>query len=324
MKYRTKSFDPIGIVVFLAIMGILILLVVSIISNAINTSNKIDEGVIVDKNYSASYVLYTYSDSKNTTIRIPYTVLESYSFTIRGEKNGESVEYTFSVTEDEYPQYNIGDYYKRYGNWKIKAATGLFFKRTQAGNILEVIPDGVMCWVRCWDLAASEKTEKGDSAYTAGVLVGKRKNGRYIVADVINRQMSAADVRSTIKLTAQSDKAKYKRVRVHLPQDPGQAGKEQAESYIKFLSRFDVVARLESGSKQSRAEPMAAQWQAGNFDILHGDWNEEYLTQLENFPDGKFKDMVDASANAFSEIEISAKVTYYKYSSKTLAYRSSK
>lgn len=86
MKYRTKSFDPIGIVVFLAIMGILILLVVSIISNVINTSNKIDEGVIVDKNYSASYVLYTYSDSKNTTIRIPYTVLESYSFTIRGEK----------------------------------------------------------------------------------------------------------------------------------------------------------------------------------------------------------------------------------------------
>lgn len=191
-----------------------------------------------------------------------------------------------------------------YGNWKIKAAAGLFFKRTQVGNILEVIPDDVICWVRSWDLAASEKDDKGDPAYTAGVLIGKRKNGRYIVADVINKQMSAADVRSTIKLTAQSDKAKHKRVRVRLPQDPGQAGKEQAESYIKFLSGFDVVARLESGSKQSRAEPMAAQWQAGNFDILHGAWNEEYLTQLENFPDGKFKDMVDASANAFSEIEI--------------------
>lgn len=191
-----------------------------------------------------------------------------------------------------------------YGNWKIKAAAGLFFKRTQVGNILEVIPDDVICWVRSWDLAASEKDDKGDPAYTAGVLIGKRKNGRYIVADVINKQMSAADVRSTIKLTAQSDKAKHKRVRVRLPQDPGQAGKEQAESYIKFLSGFDVVARLESGSKQSRAEPMAAQWQAGNFDILHGAWNEEHLTQLENFPDGKFKDMVDASANAFSEIEI--------------------
>lgn len=190
------------------------------------------------------------------------------------------------------------------GNWKIKPSAGLFFKRSQVGEILEVIPDDVVCWVRCWDLAASEKTDKGEPAYTAGVLMGKRKNGRYIVADVINKQMSAQDVRATIKLTAQADRAKYKRVRIRLPQDPGQAGKEQAQSYIKFLSGFDVTTVAESGSKQSRAEPMAAQWQAGNFDIVHGPWNDEYLHQLENFPDWKFKDMVDASANGFTEIEL--------------------
>lgn len=190
-----------------------------------------------------------------------------------------------------------------HGNWKIKAAAGLFFKRTQLGDILERIPEDVVRWVRCWDLAATEKTDKGDPAYTAGVLIGKRKNGRYIVADVINKQMAASDVRQTIKLTAQADKAKYKRVRIRLPKDPGQAGKEQAESYIKFLAGFDVTAVAESGSKESRAEPMAAQWQAGNFDILAGPWNEEYLQQLENFPDSMFKDMVDASANGFAEIE---------------------
>lgn len=165
------------------------------------------------------------------------------------------------------------------------------------------MPQDVIQWVRCWDLAATEKTENGDPAYTAGVLMGKRKNGRYVIADVINKQMNASDVRKTIKLTAQADRAAYKRVRVRLPKDPGQAGKEQAESYIKFLSGFDVTAVAESGSKEARAEPMAAQWQAGNFDIMYGEWNEAYLTQLENFPDGKFKDMVDASANAFAEIE---------------------
>lgn len=190
------------------------------------------------------------------------------------------------------------------GNWKIRAAAGLFFKRTQIGDKLSIIPQDVVQWVRCWDLAATEKTEKGDPAYTAGVLIGKRKNGRYIVADVVNKQMSASDVRKTIKLTAQTDRALYKRVRIRLPQDPGQAGKEQAQSYIKFLSGFDVTVVLESGSKESRAEPMAAQWQAGNFDIVIGDWNEAFLTQLENFPDGKFKDMVDAAANGFAEIEI--------------------
>ena len=190
-----------------------------------------------------------------------------------------------------------------YGNWKIKAAAGLFFKRTQLGDILEKVPSDVIRWVRCWDLAATEKSEKGDPAFTAGVLIGKRKNGRYVIADVINKQMAANDVRQTIKLTAQSDRAKYGRVRTRLPKDPGQAGKEQAESYIKFLSGFDVVAIAESGSKEARAEPMAAQWQAGNFDIIAGEWNDEYLHQLENFPDSKFKDMVDASANGFAEIE---------------------
>lgn len=190
-----------------------------------------------------------------------------------------------------------------HGNWKIKAAAGLFFKRSQVGDYLSIVPDDVIEWVRCWDLAATEKTENGDPAFTSGVLMGKRKNGRYIVADVVNKQMSASDVRQTIKHTAQQDIAKYKRVKIRLPKDPGQAGKEQAESYIKFLAGFNVVTVAETGSKEARAEPMAAQWQAGNFDVLTGAWNEEYLQQLENFPDSKFKDMVDASANAFTELE---------------------
>lgn len=189
------------------------------------------------------------------------------------------------------------------GNWKIKAAAGLFFKRTQLGEILNAIPTDVIQWVRCWDLAATEKTPKGDPAYTAGVLMGKRKNGRYIVADVVNRQLSATDVRKIVKQTAQQDRARFKNVRIRLPQDPGQAGKDQAQIYIKLLAGYNVRTVSESGSKESRASPMAAQWQAGNFDILAGPWNEEYLTQLENFPDGKFKDMVDASANGYAEIE---------------------
>lgn len=190
-----------------------------------------------------------------------------------------------------------------YGNWKIKASAGMFFKREDVGEILERVPNDIVQYVRCWDLAATEKTSGGDPAYTAGVLMGKRKNGRYVVIDVINKQMSASDVRKTIKLTAQADRAAYKRVRVRIPKDPGQAGKDQAESYIKYLAGFDIVAVAETGSKEARAEPMAAQWQAGNFDIVYGPWNESYLYQLENFPDYKFKDMVDASANAFAEIE---------------------
>ncbi len=189
------------------------------------------------------------------------------------------------------------------GNWKIKPAAGLFFKRTQIGSILQTVPVDVDRWVRAWDLAATSEDEGGDPAYTAGVLMGKRKNGRYVVANVINLRLTAADVRATIKHTAEQDRALYKRVRVRLPQDPGQAGKEQAQSYIKLLSGFDVCAKPESGSKEARAEPVAAQWQAGNFDVVAGEWNEAYFSQLESFPMSKFKDMVDATSSAFSELE---------------------
>ena len=115
--------------------------------------------------------------------------------------------------------------------------------------------------------------------------------------------MAASDVRTIIKMTAQADKAKYKRVIERLPQDPGQAGKEQAQSYVKFLAGFLVKTIGESGSKESRAEPFAAQWQAGNVDVLIGEWNEMYFNQLESFPESKFKDMVDASSSAFNEVE---------------------
>lgn len=188
------------------------------------------------------------------------------------------------------------------GNWKIKPAAGLFFKRSQV-QIIDKVPDDVIKWVRGWDLAATSESEGGEPAYTAGVLMGKRRNGVYVVADVHNKRYSADEARQAIKVTARVDKAKYRRVRVKLPQDPGQAGKDQAQSYIKFLAGFDVITERESGSKETRAEPFAAQWQHGNVEIVAAAWNEEYFSQLESFPESQFKDMVDASSAAFSELE---------------------
>lgn len=191
-----------------------------------------------------------------------------------------------------------------YGNWKIKAAKGLFFPRSALPELLEDIPNDVVRWVRAWDLAATDTDEGGDPAYTASVLLGKRRNGRYVIADATNNRLKAEKVRSMVKQCAVSDKAKYKRVRIRLSQDPGQAGKEQAESYIKMLAGFNVTTVKESGDKESRAEPFAAQWQAGNVDVVAGPWTEALLGQYESFPESKFKDMVDAGSNAFNELEL--------------------
>lgn len=194
------------------------------------------------------------------------------------------------------------------GNWKIKAAAGLMFKRIKV-NMLEELPTDIIAWARGWDLAATSEDEDGDPAYTAGVLIGKRRNGRYIVADVINKRLDSAEVREIIKMTCTADRAKYGRVVARLPQDPGQAGKAQAQSFLKFLSGFSVKIQQESGDKVTRAEPFSAQWlglegmDKGNVDVLVADWNEMYFNQMENFPQSKFKDMVDASSSAFTEVE---------------------
>ena len=57
-----------------------------------------------------------------------------------------------------------------------------------------------------------------------------------------------------------------------------------------------------SGSKITRAEPLSAQWMGDNVLLLEGVWNEEYLLEMEGFPDAAHDDMVDASSDAFAAV----------------------
>jgi hypothetical protein len=52
----------------------------------------------------------------------------------------------------------------------------------------------------------------------------------------------------------------------------------------------------------TRAEPVAAQAEAGNLDLLEGEWNETFLDEATNFPASKFKDQVDALSGAFARL----------------------
>ena len=191
-----------------------------------------------------------------------------------------------------------------YGNWKIKPQAGSYFPATCV-NVIPAIPTDVKFWVRRWDLAATEPSETNPSpSATACVLMGRRDNGRFVIADGINIRKPAHIVRDIIRNTAAQDKSNYKRVTTIIPQDPGQAGKDQAASLINYLAGYRVKAVRETGPKATRAEPISAQWQAGNIDIVEGAWNREYLLEMNNFPsDSKdaHDDYVDASSGAFLE-----------------------
>ena len=189
-----------------------------------------------------------------------------------------------------------------YGNWKIKSQAGRYFKRTQI-EIISEVPKDIVMWCRAWDLAATDENEDGDADYTSGVLMGLRKDNTIVILNVINQRLKAGEVEKLVYNTSLVDKNKYGyQYVIRMPQDPGQAGKVLAKQYIKMLSGYNIKVIPVGGSKEVRATPLAAQWQNGNVQVLLADWNDEYFSQLESFPESKHDDMVDASSDAFDEL----------------------
>jgi predicted phage terminase large subunit-like protein len=177
---------------------------------------------------------------------------------------------------------------------------GGIFQRKWFGY-LPCAPAGTR-FVRGWDLAAS--TEK-DSAYTAGVKIGKMPDGAFLIANAVRNRLTAGGVERLMVNTAGED---GKSCLISLPQDPGQAGKAQSRYLVKKLAGFNARKSPESGDKVTRAEPLSAQAEAGNVYILKtGDagkdaWIEPFLDELCIFPNGKYLDQTDASSRAFNEL----------------------
>jgi predicted phage terminase large subunit-like protein len=152
--------------------------------------------------------------------------------------------------------------------------------------------------VRYWDKAG---TADG-GAFTVGVLMHLMQDGRFIVGDVRRGQWSALDRERVIKSTAEMDRKAFPRHWIWFEQEPGSSGKESAEATIRMLGGWRVRADRVTGNKVDRAEPYAAQVQAGNVLLLAGEWKEAFLDEHETFPAGKYKDQVDASAGAFTKL----------------------
>lgn len=186
------------------------------------------------------------------------------------------------------------------GQWQQRPTPrdgGLFKRHWFEGRIVAAAPAGTI-WVRHWDLAASKRKT---AARTAGVKLGRAPDGRFIVGHVVATREEGNEVRKLIKATAELD---GKDVEISLPQDPGQGGKTQAQDYVALLAGFVVHARPErgDGDKYQRAEPFAAQCEAGNVSLVRGEWNEGYLDEICAFPSGALKDQVDATSGAFARL----------------------
>jgi predicted phage terminase large subunit-like protein len=175
---------------------------------------------------------------------------------------------------------------------------GLMFKRHWF-EIVDAAPAN-STRVRWWDNAATE----GDGDYTAGVLLARSPQKIYYVEDVVRGQWSAYQREEIKKQTAALDAQRFGSVAIWNEQEPGSAGKESAAATVKNLEGYDVHTEPSSGDKIVRAEPFAAQCEAGNVKIVKGAWNAPYLTELTSFPTGKNDDQVDGSSGGFNKLAL--------------------
>lgn len=184
-----------------------------------------------------------------------------------------------------------------YGNWKIRDAAGNIFRR-EWFRIVPACPAGVVAEVRYWDRAATPKDKNNDPCATVGVRMAKLRDGTFCVRHSHRMFGSPLEVdQAMLNLASQDGRS----CDVAYMQDPGSAGVAEAQATARMLAGYYVTYEPGSGDKVVRAKPVSAQCEAGNVAVVEGAWNEEFLTELENFgPGAHFMDTGDALSGAFN------------------------
>jgi predicted phage terminase large subunit-like protein len=202
------------------------------------------------------------------------------------------------------------------GNWNVKPAAGLIFNRAWFQLVDAAPAEGRDC--RGWDKAGGED-QKSDRS--AGVRLrrvdlrdeqGKVTGTQFYITDALATRSLGPEREALIAQVASTD---GRSVRIHLEQEPGSGGKDSARSTISRLAGFHVTAEVATGPKTARWAPVGAQALAGNFFIVRGDWNEDFLRELHN-ADGSNKthdDYCDALERAFRALTLGLPSTHLQF-----------
>jgi predicted phage terminase large subunit-like protein len=195
-----------------------------------------------------------------------------------------------------------------HGSWTARATGSGFFRREWVKFVEpHEVPTNVTSRVRSWDLAASVVSEANkDPDWTAGVKMSRDKLGRYYIEDVRRFRKLTDGVVKEIITTAISDGLDD--CKVTIPKDPGAGGKTANSFFLKTLAENGVYARSVQVSghvgKIKRFLPFCTLAESGFVYVVRGDWNEEWLTELEFFEGERNQkdDQVDATADAFNTL----------------------
>ncbi len=198
------------------------------------------------------------------------------------------------------------------GNWKIRAVSGIIFKRVwfKIWPKDKSIPEGRN--VRYWDRASTEPHQGNlDPDWTVGLkgVLPDDDPSIIIVTGRIRRRVTPDGVMGLVKAAILTDGY----CEQWLEQDPGQAGVAERAAYTreiwseKDIENFNKEHEEENknkpedervklpevrmywkkptGSKVTRSMPASAMAERGCIYLLEGDWNEDFISECESFAD---------------------------------------
>jgi len=196
---------------------------------------------------------------------------------------------------------------------KPSSEDGNMFK-TDRIKIIPTVLVKLVKLTRAWDTASSE-----DGDYTVGVLMGLGEDKIIYILHVERFKAETHERNKRMKRTCLNDRLRYRRIEyvVCVPQNPSDAGKDQATSFQMLFAGFtvSVIQAFNRGDKTVRADPWGSYCNAGLVKVVFsgnmfeknekGDyisWVPEWYAEHKKFPNQLIDDQVDASSDGFSEL----------------------
>lgn len=190
------------------------------------------------------------------------------------------------------------------GSWTAVVEGSSVFNRDWIKKVVHP-PIKVSNRIRSWDLAHSVPSESYPNPdYTAGVLMSRTRTGEYCIEHVKRfRRLTDGVVNEIIDMSCEDGLD----IPVTIPRDNG-GGKAASMFFMRTFAEAGMNVRGVSitghSSKMQRFLPFCRLAEMGAVSMVEGEWNEDFLTELEMF-DGSRNikdDQVDACADAANQL----------------------
>jgi predicted phage terminase large subunit-like protein len=183
------------------------------------------------------------------------------------------------------------------GDWDI-ADEGEMFRREWFELVEPATVPAHTRKVRYWDFASSQPTlANPDPDWSVGLrLEFDDRTGIYYVTGIVRQRRHAGQIERLVRATAEAD---GDLVKIYLEQEPASNSEFMIDRFKReILQAFAVYSHRPSGSKETRAQIVAAAAENGYVKLVPGPNTADFLDEVAAFPRAAHDDVVDALSGA--------------------------